>query len=77
MASRDNCDSLLEMLQNDKIDYLLITLDKGKKSNNANVNVNVPNKKSAQIFLEILYETALYLFNILESKPRKKRKKKK
>ena len=76
MPSLDNYEDLIERLKNDKFDFLVISLAKGKIKNNAEVRLHVPSKKAAQIMLEVLDEVVTYLFQIAENKPKKRKKKK-
>ncbi len=77
MASLDNVQDLIEKLEKDKFDFLVISLQKGKTNNKADVSLRIPNKKSATIMLDVLAEIVQILAGIVESKPRKKRRKKK
>ena len=78
MASWDNTQSVVEELKKDKqTEFIVIGLQRGKETNNCNVSLFVPSKKSAEIMLEVLDSVVGELFAILEKPGLVKRKRKK
>jgi len=58
MASLDFIEDISQNLKKDKIDYIIIALRRGKRSKKANANIylNIPNKKSKQLFQNLLFD---------------------